>query len=59
MTTWSFKIKYDPWILKLLAISRNAGMSSIQSCQGRVLMNACGRGQINYVAMKAGAYFDG
>ena len=47
----SLKIKNDPWVLKLLTICRNAGMSSIQSFQGRVLMNACGRGQINYVAI--------
>ena len=47
----TLKLKNDPEILRLLTIYRNAGMSSIQSFQGRVMMSACGRGQVNYVAI--------
>lgn len=47
----SNKLKNDMEITRLLTLYRNAGMSSIQSFQGRVLMNAVGRNQINYVAI--------
>jgi len=47
----SLKLKNDMEITRLLTLYRNAGMSSIQSFQGRVLMNAVGRGQINYIAI--------
>ena len=42
------KIKHDTEITRLLTIYRNANCSSIFSFQGRVLMSAVGRAQVNY-----------
>lgn len=44
-------IKNDPEIIRALTIYRNAGVNTIFSFQGRTLMNAVGRGNINYVAI--------
>lgn len=45
------KIKNDPEVTRALTIYRNAGVSSIWSFQGRTLMNAVGRNNLNYVAI--------
>ena len=42
-------IKNDKEITKLLTIYRNANMTSIFSFQGRVLVSAVGRNQLNYI----------
>jgi hypothetical protein len=47
----SIKIKNDPEVVKALTIYRNAGISSIWSFQGRTLMSAVGRNQINYICV--------
>ena len=47
----SKKIKNDEEITRLLTLYRNAGCSSIQSFQGRTLMNPVGRAQVNYVCI--------
>jgi len=47
----SFKIKNDAEVLKALTIYRNANVSSIWSFQGRTLMSAVGRNQINYICV--------
>ena len=43
------KIKNDKEITRLLTIYRNANCSSISSFQGRTLMSAVGRNNVNYV----------
>lgn len=45
------KIKHDPEIVRALTIYRNANVSSIWSFQGRTLMSAVGRNQINYICV--------
>lgn len=45
------KIKNDPEITRCMTIMRNAAISSIWSFQGRTLMNAVGRNNINYIAI--------
>lgn len=45
------RIKNDPEVLRALTIYRNAGVSSMWSFQGRSLMNAVGRNNVNYVAV--------
>ena len=45
------KIKNDPEVTRALTIYRNAGVSSIWSFQGRVLMSAVGRNNLNYIAV--------
>jgi len=45
------KIKNDAEITRLLTIGRNCGLSSIFVFQGRTLMNAVGRNQVNYVVI--------
>jgi GTPase SAR1 family protein len=45
------KIKNDPEVTRALTIYRNAGLSSIWSFQGRTLMNAVGRNNLNYIAV--------
>lgn len=43
------RIKDDPEITRALTIYRNANISTIFSFQGRTLMNATGRNNLNYV----------
>ena len=45
------KIKNDPEITRALTIYRNAGLSTIFSFQGRTLMSAVGRNNLNYIAV--------
>lgn len=45
------KIKNDPEITRSLTIYRNAGLSTIFSFQGRTLMSAVGRNNLNYIAV--------
>lgn len=45
------RIKNDAEVTRLLTIYRNCGLSSIFSFQGRTLMNATGRNNINYIAI--------
>ena len=45
------RIKNDAEITRLLTIYRNANCSSIFSFQGRTLMNAVGRANVNYIAV--------
>ena len=45
------KIKNDGEITRALTIYRNAGISTIFSFQGRTLMNAVGRNNLNYIAV--------
>jgi len=45
------KIKSDQQITKALTIYRNAGVSTIASFQGRVLMNAVGRANCNFICI--------
>jgi ABC-type cobalamin/Fe3+-siderophores transport system ATPase subunit len=45
------KIKNDPEVTRALTIYRNANVSSIFSFQGRTLMNAVGRNNLNYIAI--------
>jgi ABC-type cobalamin/Fe3+-siderophores transport system ATPase subunit len=45
------KIKNDGEVTKALTIYRNAGVSSIWSFQGRTLMSAVGRNNLNYIAV--------
>ena len=45
------KIKNDGEVTRALTIYRNAGVSSIWSFQGRTLMNAVGRNNLNYIAI--------
>ena len=47
----SSKIKNDPEITRCLTLYRNAGINSVWSFQGRTLMNAVGRNQINYICV--------
>jgi hypothetical protein len=47
----STKIKHDAEVTKALTIYRNANISSIWSFQGRTLMSAVGRNQINYICV--------
>jgi ABC-type cobalamin/Fe3+-siderophores transport system ATPase subunit len=45
------KIKNDGEVTRALTIYRNAGVSSIWSFQGRTLMSAVGRNNLNYIAV--------
>lgn len=45
------KIKNNIEITRALTIYRNSGISTICSFQGRTLMNAVGRGNINFIAV--------
>jgi len=45
------KIKSDGEVTRALTIYRNAGLSSIWSFQGRTLMSAVGRNNLNYIAV--------
>jgi hypothetical protein len=45
------KIKNDIEITRALTIYRNSGQSVLMSFQGRTLMNAVGRNNLNYVAI--------
>ena len=45
------KVKNHPEITRMLTIYRNAGISSIQSFQGRTLMSSVGRNSCNFVAV--------
>ncbi len=45
------KIKSDGEVTRALTIYRNAGVSSIWSFQGRTLMSAVGRNNLNYIAV--------
>ena len=45
------KIKNDPEITRCMTIMRNAAISSIWSFQGRTLMSAVGRNNINFIAV--------
>lgn len=45
------KIKNDGEVTRALTIYRNAGVSSIWSFQGRTLMSAVGRNNLNYIAI--------
>jgi hypothetical protein len=47
----SSKIKTDSEIVRALTIYRNCNISSIWSFQGRTLMSAVGRNQINYICV--------
>lgn len=46
-----YKIKTDSEVVRALTIYRNANVSSIWSFQGRTLMSAVGRNQINYICV--------
>lgn len=45
------KIKHDQEVTRALTIYRNANLSSIWSFQGRTLMSAVGRMNVNYIAI--------
>jgi len=45
------KIKNDQEVVRALTIYRNANVSSIWSFQGRTLMSAVGRNNLNYIAV--------
>jgi len=45
------KIKNDPEITRALTIYRNSGVSTIFSFQGRTLLSAVGRNNMNYIAV--------
>lgn len=45
------KIKSSPEVVRCLTVMRNAATNSIWSFQGRTLMSAIGRNQINYICV--------